>query len=254
MFSREEVYGIIDKFLSEPQNNGRYTFPDSDRPKLYQTYRNLMSENVNKDKTVWEQESLITDIILGRNSLRDGDQPESWDRIYNDHSDNKHLSYFDYALGEGERDRIINALAKNGISTEVLKVIRRNMDFDSPDSSNPSVHQKMGQTENGSPQVEEFWVEYNGKRIYEFSRTRDIIRTTRSNDVQYMIDNLYDNAEDYSDSQKTRFRRKINTPYGKQIEDYYVTKSGNVAKTRQGFYTDKNGKRRFGFIKGGGIV
>lgn len=254
MFDRDDVYKIISDYAEE--NSESITVDLSENKKVYEMYKNLMTENTNKNKTEMEQISLIEDIILGRNAfgkggILDGKEKESWDRIYNDHSDNKHMNYFDNVLAEGERDKIIKALSRNGLSTDVLRGIRKNQSFEGS-SNGVQVIQEMGETEDGSPQVVYFEIKYNGKTIYNFSREKDVIPQTRR-DIEDVARDLYDYSDEYSDSLKTRYRKKTNTANGKVFEDLGVTSKGNIVKRIMGYYKDSKGKRRFGFIGGSKI-
>ena len=84
-------------------------------------YDRLMNENVNKTKNAWEQEALITDIATG---LTMG---ETTDLIFREHADNKHLNYFDVFLRKGESEKILQIFDEYGISTNILKGLKKNV-------------------------------------------------------------------------------------------------------------------------------
>ena len=248
MFNKNQVYYIIENILSE--NSEALTLSDQDKQKTYTTYKNLMSENRNKNRTVEEQESLISAIIIGRNTPNEAGEVETWDRIFVEHSDAKHLSYFDNFFKVGETDKIINALKRNGLSTDVLKGVRKNQNINTI-IDGVTVKQEVEEDDEGYKYVSYFEIIYNGKSIYKYEAD-GFTRTYNNQDfLEDKIEEFREVAEDYSDEQKTRFRRNTTTKVGKIVEDYYATSKGNVAKRVMGYYTDKNGKQRFGFISGG---
>lgn len=124
-------------------------------------YDRLMNEKVNQTKNAWEQESLITDIATG---LAIGEDSEL---IFREHSDNKHLNYFDVFLAKGESETILKVLNENGIPTDVLKRIRKNV----PDNytvDGVRIIQKISDDPNVSPHITEFKIYKDGKLIYEW--------------------------------------------------------------------------------------
>lgn len=125
-------------------------------------YDRLMNEKINQTKNEWEQEALITDIAIG---LAMGESP---DFIFRQHSDSKHLNYFDVFLEDGETDRVLRALEKHGISTDVLKGIKKNVDFDVT-TGNVRVVQTMSDEEDTSPTIDSFEIYKDGKLIYMWS-------------------------------------------------------------------------------------
>lgn len=250
MFNKEQVYNIIEQTLSEHQEE--LTLSDADKYKTYTTYKKLMSENRNVNKTNDEQESLISAIIIGRNTPNEKGDVESWDRIFIEHSDAKHLTYFDNFLKEGETEKVINALKRNGLSTDVLKGVRKDQAIDTT-INGVTVKQEVEEDDDGYKYVSYFEIIYEGKSIYKYDAD-GFTRTYNYEDIlEDRIEEFREIAEEYSDEQKTKFRRNIKTKNGKIIEDYYATSKGNVAKRVMGYYIDKNDNRRFGFISGGVI-
>lgn len=125
-------------------------------------YDRLMNEKVNQTKNAWEQESLITDIATG---LAMGETPEL---IFREHADNKHLSYFDNFLGEGESEKILQIFNDNEISTDILKGLKKNV----PDNYTiDGVHviQVISDDPNESPHIIDFEIYKNGKLIYKWT-------------------------------------------------------------------------------------
>lgn len=250
MFNKTQVYEIIENTLQE--NSQALTLSETDKYKTYTTYKQLMYEKVNVNKTIEEQEDLITAIIIGRNTFNDKGEVETWNRIFTEHSDLKHLSYYDNFLREGEADKIITALKKHGLSTEVLRGVKANQEVTTT-IDGATVHQEVEEDDEGYKYVSYFSIEYNGNIIYEYDSENIIPEARTDEQMDYKLEELSDYSNEFSDSQNTRIRRTTKTNVGKSISDYYVTKSGNVAERRMGYYVDANGKRKFGFI-GGGLV
>lgn len=248
MFNKSQVYEIIENTLQK--NSQALTLTEIDKYKTYTTYKQLMYEKVNVNKTIEEQEALITDIIIGRNTLNDKGEVESWERIFNDHSDLKHLNYYDNFLREGEREKIITTLKKNGLSTEVLRGVKANQEVTTT-IDGATVHQEVEVDDQGYKYVSYFSIEYNGEKIYEYDPKNIVPEVKTDEQIDYKLEELSDYSNEFSDSQNTRIRKTTKLKDGKSISDYYVTKSGNIAERRMGYYIDKNGNRRFGFVGGG---
>lgn len=250
MFNKEQVFEIIEKTLSE--HNGVLELSDLDKIKTYITYERLMSEKTNVNKTIQEQEDLITAIIIGRNTTNKDGQVESWERIFTEHSDAKHLSYFDNFLRQGELEKILKALKKNGISTEVLRPIRKNQENDYT-IDGVTVIQKIEEDDSGYKYVSYFEISYNGKVIYSYGADNSLQQYSKESSFAEAIDRIADRADEYSESQKTLLRKTSNNNGMKTVTDVYVDKNGNVRSRVMGHYIDKNGVKRFGFLGGGYI-
>lgn len=154
-----KVNQILTQFADE---NPQIELTESQIADTQILYDRLMNEKVNQTKNAWEQEALVTDIAIG---LTMG---ESTDLIFRQHADNKHLNYFDVFLGAGETDNIQQAFQEHGISTDVLKGIKKNVDFDVT-IGNVRVVQTMSDGEDTSPTIESFEIYSDGKRIYKWS-------------------------------------------------------------------------------------
>ena len=144
-------------------------------------YDRLMNEKVNQTKNAWEQESLITDIATG---LAIGEDPEF---IFGEHADNKHLNYFDVFLRKGETEKILQIFNEYGISTDILKGLKKNV----PDDytiDGVRVVQEISDEPNVSPYIINFEIYKDGKRIYKWT-PNDI---AEEEDEEYDINALYD--------------------------------------------------------------
>lgn len=251
MFNKEQVFGIIEKTLAE--NNGILKLSELDKRKTYITYERLMSEKTNINKTIQEQEDLITAMIIGRNTTNKDGQVESWERIFTEHSDSKHLSYFDNFLKQGELEKILKALKKNGISTEVLRPIRKNQENDYT-VDGVTVVQHIEEDDDGYKYVSFLEISYNGKIIYSYNTDNRLQQYKQESSFAEAIDRIAERAEDFSESQKTLIRKTSEKNGMKTVTDVYVDKNGNVRSRVMGHYIDKNGVKRFGFLGGGYIA
>lgn len=172
--SKLQVDKILSKFIDEN--------PDIEltENQIYDTqilYDKIMNEKVNKTKNAWEQESLVTDIALG---LSYG---ESEEIIFNQYSDNKHLNYFDVFLAKGESETILKVLNENGIPTDVLKRIRKNV----PDDytvDGVRIIQKISDDPNVSHYVSEFKIYKDGKLIYEWTPDKPFEEEDEEYDIE----------------------------------------------------------------------
>ena len=159
--SNAEVNRILTEFV---ENNPDRELTENQIQTIIDLFNRLMNENINKNKNLAEQESLITDIAIGLTIKPEGETPEF---IFRQHSDNKHLNYFDMFLANGETDKILKALAEHNIPTDVLRGLKRNQDFDAK-IGNVRIFQKVAYDENGSISIEKFEIYKDGELIYEW--------------------------------------------------------------------------------------
>lgn len=157
--SNLKVNQILTQFADE---NPQIELTESQIADTVDLFDRLMNEKVNQTKNAWEQEALVTDIAIG---LSIG---ESVDFIFRQHADNKHLNYFDVFLEQGEANRIQKVLFKHGISTDVLKGIKKNVEFDVT-IGNVRVVQTMSDGEDTSPTIDRFEIYKDGERIYKWT-------------------------------------------------------------------------------------
>ena len=131
-------------------------------------YDKTMKEDINKNKTLLEQEGLLAEIAR---KLSYGDTPQN---IFREHSDNRHMSYFDNMLESGEAEKIIQALHNNDISTDVLKGISKSLNFDYYDKNTGiRIVQTMTDDEDSSPTVNSLDIYKDGQIIYTWSRQKE---------------------------------------------------------------------------------
>ena len=169
-------------------------------------YNRLMNEKVNQTKNAWEQESLITDIATG---LAIGEDPEL---IFREHADNKHLNYFDVFLRKGESEKILQIFDEYGISTDILKGLKKNV----PDDytiDGVRVIQEISNDPNVSPHIINFEIYKDGKRIYKWT----------PNDIAEEEDEEYDiNAHYEYLKEQEALRPNPITKNGKQRKGIYI--------------------------------
>lgn len=143
-------------------------------------FYDLMREKQNINKDIPTQEALLAEIAR---KLSYGETRES---VFRQHGDNKHLNYFDVFLEEGASKNILDALNYYGISTDVLKGIKKNVPFDAV-IDGVRVVQEISNGDDGSPTVEKFEITKDGKLVYFWTPRRDY--------VSYFDDEYYDETE-----------------------------------------------------------
>lgn len=205
----------------------------------------LMKEKQNASKDLPTQEALLAEIAR---KLAIGEKPES---VFRQHGDNKHLNYFDVFLEEGESGKILERLNDYGISSDVLKGIKKNVPFDVT-IDGVRVVQEMSNGEDTSPTIERFEIYKDGSLVYFWSPK------TVSVNIYDDYDDFWDDFEpdempknkikvpkiEKADGQKTVKKVTEVTPSGERRIDFYYTKKGNLCRRIM-----ENGK----FV-GGGLV
>lgn len=173
----------VNQILTEfADNNPQIELTESQIQDTVDLFDKLMNEKVNQSKNLWEQEALVTDIAIGYSI------GEPTDLIFRQHADNKHLNYFDVFLEQGEADKIQKALLKHNIPTDVLKGIKKNVDFDTT-IGNVRVVQTMSDGEDTSPTIESFEIYKDGELIYKWSP--DEFWEEGYNDIDFEPDEYY---------------------------------------------------------------
>jgi hypothetical protein len=210
--SNLKVNQVINKFIDE---NPQFSL-DSDKVKdIKDLFDKLMNESSNITKNEWEQEALITDIAIGCA------YNEPADLIFREHSDNKHMSFFDNFLEKGEADRISRILSEYGLPTEVLRGVKPNIDINFERSFGNDTVEIKGRI-NPSPDSEseqddffEIWL--NGKKIYEWNRNEfDEVEEVGD----FKTDDIYEPDSDYEPNEERR--AKLYTKSGKLRKGVYI--------------------------------
>lgn len=171
----------IDKHLRQwwKDNEDLIDFNELKLFKTKEMFGRLMSEKNNLTKTVDEKLSMLTDIAYG---YAIGDKENA---TFNRYADNKHLNYFDIFLEDGQRSVIQEALNRAGVSTEVLKGIKKNVPYDATVNGVRVVQE----TEPPSNTISYFAIYVDGEKIYEWNRS--------SSDYSYYDEDYFEPDEYY---------------------------------------------------------
>lgn len=141
--------------------------------KSYEIFETVKKEKLNINRKGLEKESFVT-AILGQVII--GQDKDTLTALY---SDNKHMNYFDVFLDKGEARKIQKALTNKGLSTEVLRGIKKSLPEEGKKiAPNILYVQELGENENGSlviVNVEIVEVKDNGENevIYNWKRKQD---------------------------------------------------------------------------------
>ena len=147
-------------------DNPELVFTQEQFNKTINTYYRVANEQVNRNKTPEEQESMLSYIYI---SFQNNEQQE---RIYNHFSDNKHMDYFDTFLEEGLSEKILEVLDKYKLPSSVLKGIRKNQPYYGNSPENPDVYVEQITNKDIDPntdesiKVVEFNIYYKKKLIF----------------------------------------------------------------------------------------
>lgn len=205
----------------------------------------LMKEQVNKNKDLELQKSMVSDIVTGLS------RKETRTDLFKRYGDNRHLEYFDNVLEKGASREILEALNRNYIPSEVLKGIRRDTPYNEyvKGYKGVKVIQEIEKPEGTSPFVVYFAIEKDGKIIYEWKPNGILvdIYDDLEEDIPYednMENKIRVPKQDIKKGQQTIKRVSENTAYGNRKIDFYYTKKGNLCRR-----ITENGK----FV-GGGLV
>ena len=243
--SNLKVNQVINKFIDE---NPQFSLNSEKVKDIKDLFNKLMNEQSNITKNEWEQEALITDIATGCA------YGESADLIFREHSDNKHMTFFDNFLEKGEADRISKILSEYGLPTEVLRGVKPNVDIDITRDLGGDTIEIKGKI-NPSPDSESeqddfFEIYLNGKKIYEWDRNGfdevEEVDDFITDDV-YEPDNDYEPSEDriaklYTKSGKLRkgvYIATIEKSNGEVITKELTSKGQIVYRDSKGRFTRK---------------
>ena len=159
-----QIEEVLDTFSQN--TNSDVTLQQAQRTK--ELFSKLMTEEVNVTKNIEEQKDFVVSILLKVNSGWSDDQ------VFNFHSDIRHLTYFTLVMGEDYAKVMLKALKDYGIPTSIFKGLQLNTPADLevtlPDGRKVKVHQKFDKTEEESLELKEFYVEVDGKKIYDFQK------------------------------------------------------------------------------------
>lgn len=179
----------------------------------------LMNEKQNSSKTLLVQEALLAEIAR---KLSYGETP---DGVFRQHSDNRHMNYFDVFLEDGQSTKILEALEINGIPTDVLKGIKKGVPFHVI-KDGVEVEQRLDDGDDGTPHVDYFEIKVDGKTIYKWTPTYDF--------------DYYDNADIDTPKEEKRMTVTPRTKSGNPILYTIHTPERSVVVSQA---TRKNGKK-----------
>lgn len=201
-------------------------------------YNSLMNEEVNISKTLKEQESLITDILIGFAKGEDRNY------LFRSHSDNKHLNFFDTFLGEGETGKILETLEKAKLPTSILRGVRAKQDIDlkfNIDGKNVEIQGWISPSPDGEQEQNDFFrIKVNGKLIYVWSRELD--DDFNINDIFLEDDDIIPIENQKTKSGKERkgtYLGKIITSKGDVITKELLSNGAIVHRSSNGRFTKK---------------
>lgn len=148
MLNDNEFNQVIDQLIAD---NPEFDLPQEMIDKTREIYNLVKNEKINLARPKREHHNLVT-AIFGQVFV--GVKPETITAL---HSDNKHMNYFDVFLEQGEAKKVMKALKKEGLSTESLRGIKRNLPENSKKiGEDVYVNQVISRTEEDSLLIEEF--------------------------------------------------------------------------------------------------
>ena len=202
-----------------------------------------MNEELNVNKTLKQQISLIDVICTELGQKDEKGNPSTSEFVFRMHSDNKHMSYFDYFLQEGESGKILDILAEHKIPTDVLKGVHKNQNFDASYPNGVNVKQEVESISGDSPVIVGFTISLNGKVIYEWTKRDDLPISNKT------IEALNAQGIDVFVEEK---KREENKDRKSNYKVTYLTEDGNTIREYR--YTDRYGHKRVMYISGNRIV
>lgn len=239
IFNRMQVNQIIDEFLQE--NEGLVELSESQIADTIDVYNSVMTEKVNATKTKDEQISLIHDILTGFS------YNETKDRLLRAHSDVKFLNFFDNFLDEGESEKVYNAIKSRGLSTEILRGIKPNVDINIKMNSGKDVVEisgKINPSPDGDNDQDDFMeIKVNGNTIYRW--TRDFTDFVDYDESHFEPDEHYEPEPIKAPKTKSGKPRKgiylgtIITSSGDIITEEIMSNGRRVLRDSKGRFTKK---------------
>lgn len=193
-------------------------------------YYRLSNENRTKAKNRDEQLSMVSAIGIAVNDHTDANA------IYNRFADNKHMSYFDEFLADGERGNIQEALTRNKLPTDILKGIRKNTDYTGDFNINGNlvvVNQVTDVDDDGYRYVSEFTITVNGEEIYNFKASTNVMSEKVKENFLEKAMSVFNNNDGDFYTQETIISRKVNTPDYSYSEEAFIKQNGDIGTRRR---------------------
>ena len=208
-----QIKEVLDEFCQ--LNNIDITL--NEELKTKDIFYKVMIEETNVNKNIQEQRDLITSILL---KFREG---WSESQIFNYHSDNKHLNYFNLVMGDEKAKIMLEKLEENKIPTSIFRGLKLNtpdehtfifIDEETGLSKTVNVQQTFISTENESLELDDFIITVNGEEIFNFKESVNEKVGEQENDSAY--DN-YINVKNVSQMEND-ISRKIKILYNRKKE------------------------------------
>lgn len=139
-----------------------------------------MKENRTQQFNLDEQLSLYTRIMW---DLSTGLSEE---QVFRQLSDNSHLNYFDFFLKQGESEKIVKALHENGLTTEVLKGIKKGISIVSEVDGVRIAQRYEKPDPDSTPVMVEFSIYKDGELIYSFGENNEKQEITKQIPKEWM--------------------------------------------------------------------
>lgn len=197
---------------------------------IKEIYNRLSSERNIIEKTKTDKLSVVSGITIAVN------EHTSENAIWNRFADNKHLSYFDAFLGEGERGKIQKAFSQNNLPTELLKGIRKNTDYSNTtivNGQSVTIEQITDIDADGYRYVSEFNVYVDGDLIYDFKADRNFMTESVRKSFLERAEDILEMSEGSFFDGETITKRKVNTPNYSYVEEAYQTSKGDISTRKR---------------------
>lgn len=158
-----EVLKDIRKVILRNPQFAKFESPES-KARIVNLYDRISTQaqlrNIYQDRE--GQEAIISDIMVGFG------YGESDATIYRRWSENKHESFFQNFMYQGAFEDIVSVLNNIGYTDSVLKGLRYNQDaYIVSNDGAISVTINWSTDKNSSPYIEDFWISYDGRVIYD---------------------------------------------------------------------------------------
>lgn len=157
--------------IKEWSDTDTYPLSKKEQENAVEYFYKLMTEEVNKNKDLKTQESLLGQIAR---KIYRGYTKE---QLFREHGDNAHMNYFDNFLQPGEGQVLQDLFEKMQLPTEILRDIRKDQPFGhdyTVGNRRIRIEQEIEKQGPGeSPTVKRFEIIVNGKTIYKFRRNEE---------------------------------------------------------------------------------
>ena len=240
--SNMQINEILTEFAN---NNPQIELTENQIQTTVDLFNRLMNEKVNKNKNLWEQEALVTDIAIGLTLKPKGETP---DFIFRQHSDNKHLDFFDTFLAYGETKKIEEMLKEYNLPSDILKGLKPNQEIDFVKKYDKNVIEIKGNitfSPDGEKEQNDYLEIYlNGENIYSWHRNpiNENVVNNNINSEPYE----HNNQEFEDKAPKEQPKRKDGKPRKSTYIGKIVTSNNIIIEESY----DRLGRRRLQYAAG----